>query len=72
MTPGAQGNEPGAGIARIPIRMMDSQTGAHGFVGHMPDPATGASPRGRCLHVPGDLIPTSPVFSSIHRHIERL
>jgi len=72
MTPGAQGHEPGAGIARIAIRMMDSQARAHGPIGHMSYPTLGASPPGRCLHVPGYLISASPVFGFIHRHIDRL
>jgi len=72
MTPGAQGDEPGAGIARIAIRMMNSQTRAHGPIGHVPDRTTGASPSGRRLDVPGDLIPAITVFGFIHRHIDRL
>jgi len=72
MAPGAQGHEPGAGIARITVWMMDSQTRAHGPVDHMPDTTIGASPPGRCLYVPGYLIPASPVFGFIHWHIDRL
>ena len=72
MTPGAQGHEPGAGIARIAVRMMDSQTRAHGLIGHVSDPTTGASPSSRRLHIPGDYLPPITVFSSIHRHIDRL
>ena len=72
MTPGAQGYEPGAGIARIAIGMMDSQTRAHGAIRHVSDPATGASPSSRRLHVPGDLIPAIPIFGFIHRHINHL
>jgi len=72
MAPGAQGHEPGAGIARIAVWVMDSQTRAHRPIGHMPDPTTGASPSSRRLHIPGDLLPAVTVFGFVYRHINRL